>query len=137
MTGSLAVRWNHGTGSRRDVAEPLIQVHAYDEHTFVLRQSKSVSYEPPSSRATVDELLDAWLRVHPRPGYGLVVAHTHGHGDHVATDAQFADRPATTVVARELEAVREREIAAAADEMIVAALKRGPGRNGHAGGADG
>ena len=30
--------------------------------------------------------------------YELVVAHTHGHGDHVAGDAAFADRPRTTVV---------------------------------------
>jgi hypothetical protein len=32
---------------------------------------------------------------------------THGHLDHVEGDAQFAGRPATTVVDRELEAVRE------------------------------
>ncbi len=43
----------------------------------------------------------------PRDGYQLVVAHTHGHGDHVAGDEHFADRPDTTVVAREVEAVRE------------------------------
>lgn len=43
---------------------------------------------------------------HPREQYGLVVAHTHGHGDHVAADAQFADRPRTIVVACEEEAVR-------------------------------
>jgi len=35
------------------------------------------------------------------------VAHTHGHGDHVAGDGSFADRPGTTVVAREPDAVRE------------------------------
>ena len=34
------------------------------------------------------------------PGYQLVVAHTHGHGDHVAGDGQFAGRPDTTVVGR-------------------------------------
>ncbi|GAA4984565.1 MBL fold metallo-hydrolase [Kitasatospora paranensis] len=132
IAGSLDVRWNHGVRSRRADAEPLIQVHAYDEHTFVLRQSKSVSYEAPflyllfgnerallldtgatadparfPLRTTVDALVDTWLREHPRPDYELVVAHTHGHGDHVAADAQFADRPATTVVAREAEAVQE------------------------------
>ncbi|MBO0916724.1 MBL fold metallo-hydrolase [Streptomyces laculatispora] len=132
VTGSLDVHWNHGARSKADGAEPLIQVHAYDEHTFVLRQSKTVNYEAPfiyllfgnerallldtgatadparfPLRATVDELVDAWLREHPRPGYELVVAHTHGHGDHVAADAQFADRPRTTVVARELEAVQQ------------------------------
>jgi glyoxylase-like metal-dependent hydrolase (beta-lactamase superfamily II) len=35
-----------------------------------------------------------------------VVAHTHAHGDHVAGDGQFADRPATTVVGTQGESVR-------------------------------
>jgi len=107
-------------------------VHRFDEHTFVLRQSKTVSYEAPflylllgnerallldtgavadparcPLRATVDGLIDAWLEAHPRSSYGLIVAHSHGHGDHVAGDAQFAGRPNTTVVDREPAAVQE------------------------------
>ncbi len=58
-------------------------------------------------RATVDGLIAEWLGRNPREGYELVVAHTHGHGDHVAGDEQFAGRAATTVVPREVEAVRE------------------------------
>jgi glyoxylase-like metal-dependent hydrolase (beta-lactamase superfamily II) len=58
-------------------------------------------------RETVDDLVTDWLERNPRAEYGLVVAHTHGHGDHVAGDGSFADRPETTVVARELDAVRE------------------------------
>ena len=38
------------------------------------------------------------LPPHPRDGYGLLVLHTHPHGDHVAGDAQFAGRPDTVVV---------------------------------------
>jgi hydroxyacylglutathione hydrolase len=131
ITGSLDVRWNHGTPPRRENDEPKIQVHAYDEHTFILRQSKTTSYEAPflylifgnerallldtgatedpdgfPLRATIDGLVEHWLEAHPRRGYQLVVAHSHGHGDHVAGDAQFADRPDTIVVARELEAVQ-------------------------------
>jgi glyoxylase-like metal-dependent hydrolase (beta-lactamase superfamily II) len=34
------------------------------------------------------------------------VAHTHPHGDHIAGDGQFADRPRTTVVGTEPEDVR-------------------------------
>ena len=105
----------------------------YDPHTYVLRQSKALTPESPflfllfgSERAvlfdtgaskktgpdnplreTVDEIIDAWLEDHPREGYELVIAHTHGHVDHVEGDAQFADRPATTIVDRELEAVQE------------------------------
>lgn len=131
-TGSLDVVWNHGARSKRRTTEPKIQIHRYDEHTVILRQSKSVSYEAPfifllfgnerallldtgatadpqrfPLRETVDGLIDEWLEKHPREGYELVVAHTHGHNDHVAADKQFADRPATTVVAREVEVVRE------------------------------
>jgi hydroxyacylglutathione hydrolase len=129
VAGSLDVVWNHGTRQRK-AAEPAIQVHHYDEHTVILRQSKAVNYEAPflfllfgnerallldtgatkdpalfPLRATVDRLVAEWLERHPRSAYELVVAHTHGHGDHVAGDAQFADRPNTTVVPRELDAV--------------------------------
>ncbi len=125
--GDLDVRWNFGARG-----EPPVQVHHYDPHTVLLRQSKRTSYEAPflyllfgneravlldtgatkdpavfPLRATVDELIAGWLAVNPREKYELVVAHTHGHGDHVAGDGQFADRPATTVVARDAEAVRE------------------------------
>ncbi|WP_194899025.1 MBL fold metallo-hydrolase [Catenulispora pinisilvae] len=125
------VRWNHGVRRWSSASEPPIQVHVYDEHTVILRQSKSTNYEAPflyllfgtdrailldtgatadpavfPLRETVDGLVADWLTRHPRDGYELVVAHTHGHGDHVAADGQFADRPDTTVVAREPEAVR-------------------------------
>ena len=42
--------------------------------------------------------MDAWFAAHPRDGYGLLVLHTHPHGDHVAGDVQFAGRPDTLVV---------------------------------------
>jgi hypothetical protein len=112
VTGSLEVSWIHGAPG-----EPAIQVHRYDEHTVILRQGKSVHYEAPflyllfgndravlldtgatadprrfPLRETVDRLVAGWLDGHPRDGYELVVAHTHGHGDHVAADAQFAGR---------------------------------------------
>jgi hydroxyacylglutathione hydrolase len=131
IQGSLDVRWIHGAPSKRAARDPKIQVHYYDEHTIILRQSKSVHYEAPflyllfgndrallldtgatpdaaqfPLRQTVDRLLADWLSQHARERYELIVAHTHGHGDHVAGDGQFADRPDTTVVGRELEAVQ-------------------------------
>jgi hydroxyacylglutathione hydrolase len=131
-TGSLDVRWIHGAPARRASAGPPIQVHQYDPHTVIMRQSKSVNYEAPflfllfgndrallldtgatedpatfPLRATVDQLIAQWLAEHrPSGGYELVVAHTHGHGDHVAGDAQFEGRPGTTLVPRELDAVK-------------------------------
>lgn len=127
VAGNLDVRWNYGA-----IGEPPLQVHRYDSHTILLRQSKRTSYEAPflfllfgnerallldtgatqdpavfPLRETVDGLVDAWLAENPREHYELHVAHTHGHGDHVAGDGQFAGRPETIVVARDVEAVRE------------------------------
>lgn len=121
--GGLNVSWIHGSESAKHNTDPDIQVHAYDEHTFVLRQNMAVNYEAPFMfllfgnaravlidtgatasaeffplRRVVDGLIDTWLAAHPREGYGLLVLHTHPHGDHVAGDAQFADRPGTLVV---------------------------------------
>ena len=131
-SGSLDVRWRHGVRPRSGDTEPKIQVHRYDEHTFVLRQGKTVSYEAPflylffgnarallldtgatddparcPVRETVDHLIVTWLATHARPSYGLVVAHTHGHRDHVAGDLQFEDRPDTTVVGQDRAAVTD------------------------------
>ena len=119
----LDVAWIHGSESAKHNTDPDIQVHACDEHTFILRQNMAVNYEAPFMfllfgndravlidtgatasadyfplRRVVDGLVDAWLAAHPRDGYRLLVLHTHPHGDHVAGDAQFADRPGTVVV---------------------------------------
>jgi len=130
VAGDLDVRWVHG--AKPASSEPPIQVHAFDSHTFILRQSKWVSHEAPflylflgnerallldtgatkSSakcplRSTVDGILSDWLAEHPRENYELTVAHTHGHWDHVAGDPQFADRRDTRTVARELPAIQD------------------------------
>ncbi|MFI9101292.1 MBL fold metallo-hydrolase [Streptomyces fildesensis] len=121
--GDLDVRWHAGWPSAKHDPAPEIQVHAYDERTLILRQNMSVHFEAPfvflflgadrallldtgataderyfPLRRTVDAAIEDWLVRHPRPGYGLLVAHTHGHGDHIAADGQFTGRPDTTVV---------------------------------------
>ena len=123
IAGQPEPAWIHGAPSARRNTDPPIQVHAHDPHTFLLRQSKAVHYEGPfvflflgnersllldtgatadphrfPLRETVDGIISGWLAEHPREDYRLVVAHTHGHGDHIAGDPQFADRPSTTVV---------------------------------------
>ena len=123
IDGAAEPVWIHGAPSRKQCTDPAIQVHQSDRHTFVLRVSKAVSFEAPfifllfgneravlfdtgpsadpaqiPLRRTVDELVGAWLAQHPREGYQLVVAHTHGHHDHRDGDPQFADRPRTIVV---------------------------------------
>jgi len=47
VEGSLDVRWIHGAKDGSRDPGPLVQVHAFDEHTYLLRQSKSVHYEAP------------------------------------------------------------------------------------------
>jgi hydroxyacylglutathione hydrolase len=121
---NLDVAWIHGSQAAKYNTDPDIQVHACDEHTYILRQNKAVHYEAPFMfllfgasravlldtgatanpsffplRAVVDAIVDGWLAAHPHPDdYGLLVLHTHSHGDHTAGDGQFADRPNTEIV---------------------------------------
>ncbi len=129
VPGNLDVVWNHGSISPKHNTDPDIQIHAYDEHTYILRQNMAVHYEAPFMfllfgnerailldtgatrspeyfplRQTVDRLIEQWLMQHPRDRYSLVVAHTHLHRDHFEGDPQFSDRPNTETVGRSLEA---------------------------------
>ena len=127
-SGSWDVRWIHGSPSRRHRTDPPWQVHRYRDDTVIIRQSKDSTFEAPFTfllfgdkrallldtgavdddvlRRTVDQLIADWRSSHPRPGYQLVVAHTHAHGDHVAGDAAFVDRPDTVVVGRSVQDVQ-------------------------------
>lgn len=119
----LDVHWYAGARTHRGGVAPSIQVHMAAENTIILRQGMGDSFEAPflyllfgedrallldtgatadatkfPLRETIDGLMDRWLLHHPKEGYGLVVAHSHAHGDHVAADGQFADRARTQVV---------------------------------------
>ena len=126
---NLDVAWIHGSEAAKYNTDPDIQVHACGEHTYLLRQNKAVHYEAPfmfllfgASRAmlldtgatanpeffplrrTVDAIMDRWLASHPHPDdYGLLVLHTHAHGDHTAADGQFAGRANTEVIGAKRE----------------------------------
>jgi glyoxylase-like metal-dependent hydrolase (beta-lactamase superfamily II) len=99
--------------------EPTTQVQALDADTFVIRQSVKTNFEAPflyllfgrdkallidsgakdgRIRPAVDRLVATWLAAHGRTAIPLIVAHSHSHGDHIASDAAFRDRPDTTVV---------------------------------------
>ena len=111
----FAERWIDGTHG----AEPVAQVQALDADTFVIRQSIKTNFEAPFLyllfgrdrallidtgaeggviRPVVDRVIADWLAAHGRTSIPLVVAHSHAHGDHIAGDAAFRDRPATTLV---------------------------------------
>jgi hydroxyacylglutathione hydrolase len=127
-SGSLDVRWIHGSRSPQERGDPPWQVHHYRDDTVIMRQSKDADFEAPFTfllfgvetalmldtgavdddalRDTVDRLMADWLARHPRSDYQLVVAHTHAHGDHVAGDPSFVGRPDTVVLGTSVQDVQ-------------------------------
>jgi glyoxylase-like metal-dependent hydrolase (beta-lactamase superfamily II) len=122
MAGNLAVTWIHGAANCAASTDPPLQVHPFNADTFILRQSKCVTFEAPflyllvgSSRAL---LVDTGTAASPARcpiratvdgivgGRPLVVVHSHSHGDHVAGDPQFVGRPNTRIVPVGLDAVK-------------------------------
>lgn len=113
--------WIDGT---RD--EPQMQVQRLDEDTYVIRQSLKTNIEAPfiflffgtqrvlqidtgagglTIRPTIDKVISDWASAKGIKSLQLVVAHSHAHADHVAGDAEFADRPDTVVVGHAPEQV--------------------------------
>ena len=116
--------WIDGTGA----TEPQTQTQRFDADTYVIRQSVKTNFEAPfiyllfgkdrailfdtgagglKIRPTVDAAIAQWLAEHKRASIPLIVAHTHGHGDHHQGDDEFRDRPDTVVVG-----IRPEEVAA-------------------------
>lgn len=133
MDGSFAARWIHGSLDCARNTDPPLQVHRFDESTFILRENKCLNYEgnfiylllgqkkallldtgsePPQDvrlplREVVDEILTGWAAATYASHVELVVAHTHGHLDHIFADYQFKGRPHTVLVEPSVAAVRE------------------------------
>lgn len=108
-------RWNSGL----EANEPPLQLQRFDENTLVIRQSLKTNFEAPfmyllfgddkallidtgagniDLRSFVDRQIEEHLRTTGKDTISLVVMHSHAHGDHVAGDDQFADRPDTQVI---------------------------------------
>ncbi len=121
--GTFPDDWIYGGDCAND---PLIQVHRYNDDTYILRQSMCSSFEGPFMyllfgedkvlledtgaggipiASTVYGIIDDWLIENGKASIELIVAHTHGHGDHVQGDSQFAGQPNTTVVGTSQAAV--------------------------------
>lgn len=113
--GPRFVPWIDGTAA----AEPETQVQRIDADTFVIRQSVRTNFEAPflyllfgservllidtgagglAIRPTVDRLIADWRARHRDRAIHLVVAHSHGHGDHHAGDSEFRGRADTELV---------------------------------------
>jgi hydroxyacylglutathione hydrolase len=103
------------------------RVHAYNRDLLILRQSGRTHFEKPflyllfgGERAllvdtgapggdlagTVHPLAAAWAVERGARTPHLLVAHTHGHSDHVAGDEQFRNDPRATLVPADVESVR-------------------------------
>jgi glyoxylase-like metal-dependent hydrolase (beta-lactamase superfamily II) len=107
--------WINGT----DASESEIQVQKYDSDTYILRQSVRTNVEAPfiflffgtqrvlqidtgagglKIRPTIDKIIAQWTQAQGLKSLQLVIAHSHAHGDHIAGDPEFADRPNTVIV---------------------------------------
>jgi hydroxyacylglutathione hydrolase len=98
-----------------------VEMWPYDATTTILRQSIDTHFEAPfmyllvgRERAMVidtgtgDADIGAAVdRAIADRDVDLVVAHTHGHSDHVGGDARFAGRARTTVIGHAISAVEE------------------------------
>ena len=123
--GRMPTSWYAGGATCS--ATPAFQVHQYSSGFFILRQPACTNYEKPflyliigSRRAllldtgaggidvagVVDTLLGAWRRTHNNSPVSLIVAHSHGHGDHVAGDSQFRGNANVTLVERDSVSTR-------------------------------
>lgn len=125
VPGTLPDSWYAGGADGTGRAE--FQVHAYNDDFYILRQAAYTNYEKPflyllfgkdrailfdtgagkvNVPAAIDGVIRTWLARNKRVSIPLVVAHTHGHGDHVAGDAQFAGRADVTLVKKDTASVR-------------------------------
>jgi len=128
VPGTMDVHWNEGSEDCIKNSQPPIQVHRYNAHTFILRESLCATYEAPfiylligktkalliDTGAVADAktmpLAQTVISLLPNEGsrLPLMVVHTHGHLDHRSGDGQFRALPDVEVVPTDLESVKGR-----------------------------
>jgi hydroxyacylglutathione hydrolase len=127
VPGSMDAHWDEGAADCGKVSLPPLQVHAYNQQTFVLRQNLCSTFEAPflylligSKKALLIDTGDVadpqkmplaktvldLLPVEGSAKLPLLVVHTHRHLDHRAGDGQFQNLPNVQVVGYELERVK-------------------------------
>jgi glyoxylase-like metal-dependent hydrolase (beta-lactamase superfamily II) len=114
--GTLPASWVTGGACPET---PAFRVHEYNPDFFILRQSGCTNFEKPflyllfgeagamlvdtgakqaDVAGAVGQVMERWSARRGGRSISLVVVHSHGHGDHIAGDAQFKGRDNTTVV---------------------------------------
>jgi hydroxyacylglutathione hydrolase len=127
VPGSMAVHWNEGAKDCKASPQASIDVHPYNQETFILRENLCATFEAPfmylligSTKALLIDTGDvadpnqmplAKTVMHLLPGDGsaklpLLVVHTHRHLDHRAGDGQFMQLSNVQVVGFDIESVR-------------------------------
>jgi hydroxyacylglutathione hydrolase len=125
--GSIDVRWNEGAVNCAASSQPPLQMHRYNDSTFVLREGLCITWEAPfmylllgSQKALLIDtgdvadpnqmpLANTVMQLLPGDGQAklpLLVVHTHRHLDHRAGDGQFEHLPNVEVVGYDLDSVR-------------------------------
>ncbi|WP_051293454.1 MBL fold metallo-hydrolase [Pseudoduganella violaceinigra] len=119
-----ASQWIHGVPAGQACVQ-LLQVHQAGPGVFIIRQNKCVNTEAPFLYLILGEQKALLLDSGAKPDAGvdfplvetvnrligerklsLLVAHTHGHRDHIAFDYAFRARANTTVVGTTPDAVK-------------------------------
>ncbi|MEE4301785.1 MAG: MBL fold metallo-hydrolase [Pseudomonadales bacterium] len=129
--GNMRFAWIHGSVSAMHNTDVRVQVHRYNEHTYILRQNPAVDWEAPFMyllvgeekallidagatanaewfplRETVDGVLARWADANGMGMPELVVLTTSDAPAQVDGLVQFRDRPDTTVIEPTVRAVR-------------------------------
>lgn len=126
--------WNHGSEDCSKNGDPAIELYAYSDTTFLLRQNKCTHYEAPfiyvlfgddtvfvqDTGATADanlfplydaikDLVENRAKQQNRKAesYKWLVTHSHSHSDHIAGDIQFRNKPNVILVEPNLSAVKK------------------------------
>ena len=122
--GNLRFTWIHGSVSAKANTDVRIQVHRYNEHTYILRQNPAIHWEAPFMyllmgneravlldtgateeeeffplRETVDKVLRRWSSAQNVEMPELLVLPLGSDQSQTAALAQFANKPYTTVIA--------------------------------------
>jgi glyoxylase-like metal-dependent hydrolase (beta-lactamase superfamily II) len=131
--GDIAFRWIHGSVCAATNSDPRIQVLAYNEDTYILRENPCIHWEAPFTyllfgnsrallidtgatpeaayyplRATVDAIIRRWCSIRRKKSIPLTIVFTSG--EDIAQNQglqQFEGRTDTTLTPTQLPAIKE------------------------------
>ena len=122
--GNMRFNWIHGSLSAKANTDVRVQVHRYNEHTYILRQNPAIHWEAPFMylifgqkqvllldagataeaeyfplRKTVDAVIRRWENANGSKKLPLIVLPLGSDMSQTEGLAQFEDRPNTTIMA--------------------------------------